>query len=69
MSIIERLKAAWLAFRDPDLYWEGVSIRKTAREISDRDRMAILRRDPECEYVIEMMPYEDQRAILNYLGR
>lgn len=69
MNIFDRIYAAWLAFKDPALYWEGVSIRKIAQEIALKDGMAILRRDPDIDYIVEMLPYKDQQAIGNYLAR
>lgn len=68
MQLLDRLKAAWLSFRDPDAYWEGVSIRGMAREITLKGGMAILQPDPQTEYVVKVLPYRDQRAIENYLN-
>lgn len=47
MSIIGRFKAAFLAFRNPSIYWEGVTIRKTADEIWLKGRWALLMPEPQ----------------------
>lgn len=67
MNILGRFKAAWLSFRDPDAYWEGVSIRRISDEITLKDGMALLRADPEIGYRVDVLPYQDQAAIRNYL--
>lgn len=66
--MLNRLRAAWLAFRDPRTYWEGVSIREIATELLIKDHMAIIRPDPQTDYVVHVLPPREQRAISNYLG-
>lgn len=68
MNILRRFQAAWLSFRDPNAYWEGVSIRNISDELVLKGRMAIVKGDPEARYTVHMLGYDQQRAIENYLG-
>lgn len=68
MNTLRRFHAAWLAFRDPNAYWEGVSIRNISDELVLKGRMAIVKGDPDVRYTIHMLGYEQQHAIENYLG-
>jgi len=68
MNILRRFHAAWLAFKDPNAYWEGVSIRKIADELVLKRRLAFIKGDPETQYTVHMLAYDQQRAIESYLG-
>lgn len=68
MGILHRLWAVWFAFNNPEVIAEGVSIQRIARQLELRRGMAILRYDPQADYIVEMLPPKEQRAIENYLG-
>jgi hypothetical protein len=44
-SLIYRIRTAYLAFRDPTAYWDGLNIRNVARELHLKERIAVIRPD------------------------
>jgi hypothetical protein len=69
MKILWRLRTAFLAFKDPSAYLEGLSIRRIAREITDRGGMGVVVADRgNGDYIVHFLTYSDQAAIERYLG-
>jgi hypothetical protein len=57
ITLGDRFRAAWNAFQDPAVAWEGYRIRQAAYQMRQLDTVGILRGHEEVGYVIEVPPY------------
>lgn len=70
--ILQRLRAAFEAFRDPALVGEARGMRRTLEQLGDRNEFALLsaeliRKRGIFVPLVHMIPYEQRQAIRNYL--
>ena len=71
MKIWSRVKAAYKAFTQPHLVYEGEAIIKTAKELKKHNEVALLEYymvGGYDTYQVKMLPPKDQYAVRRYLG-
>ena len=68
MSIYNRLRAAFYAFKKPQTYWGGEAFEGATKDIGRGGRIAIVKYDPDMEWTIHPVGYPDSRSVCEFLG-